>query len=123
MFEQGHLAKRPQARANLFREELRLLPGGEVVAPVDLVEVHELGVGLLGPAARALVQLLGEDAHGGRDGDALDVEEAELVLPVETTRGDSRVREPGEGDVVEDLVSCEIAYGVAFESPHDVLVA
>ena len=33
-------------------EELGLLPGGEVAAPVDLVEVGEVGVDLLDPAAR-----------------------------------------------------------------------
>src|SRR5205823_1344012 len=52
-----------------------------------------------------------------------DVEEAELVLPVETTRGNPCVRHPGERDVVEDLVSREVAYGVALEGPFDVLVA
>jgi hypothetical protein len=51
-----------------------------VVAFVDLVEVDEVGVGLLGPGPRGLVELVRENADGGRDGDALEVEEAELVL-------------------------------------------
>jgi hypothetical protein len=36
-----------------------------VVASVQLVEVDEVGVGLLGPAPRRLVELSKEDADGG----------------------------------------------------------
>src|SRR5215831_2348999 len=90
------LAQCPERRADLFGEELRLFPGGEVAALVDLVEVDELRVGPLGPAPRRLILLAREDAHGHRDGDALGVEEATLVLPVETRRGDPGVREPVE---------------------------
>ena len=65
-FEDRHLAKRPEPRADLVGEELRLLPGGEVAALVDLVEVDEVGVGLLRPAPRRLILLAGKDAHGNR---------------------------------------------------------
>jgi hypothetical protein len=51
---------RGEDRAQLCREQLRLLPGGEVAAPVDLVEVGEAGVDRLGPAARARPDLAGE---------------------------------------------------------------
>ena len=54
-----------------------------MVALADLVEVDEMGVGSLGPGPGGLVELVREDADGRRDGDALEVEEAELVLPVE----------------------------------------
>jgi hypothetical protein len=70
-----------------------------------------------------LVELVGEDAHGGRDGDVLDVEEAEGVLPVETTRGNAGVGHPGERDVVQDLVSGQVADGVAGEGGGDVVEA
>ena len=82
-----------------------------MAAPVDLVEVDEVGVRLLGPAARRLILLAGKDAHGHGDGDALGVEEATLVLPVETRRRDPRVRQPVERDVVEDLVTRQFARG------------
>src|SRR2546430_4036000 len=104
---------RPERRANLGGEQIRLLPGGEVVPPIDLVEVDEVRVGLLGPAPRRLIELPRKDAHGGRDGDALHVEEPQRVLPVETTRGHPGVREPRERDVVEDLVPCQVADGAA----------
>src|SRR4051794_31650821 len=81
-------AQRSEGRAELFREELRLLPGGEVAAPVDFVEVDELGIRPLGPAPRRLVLLTGEDRHGHRNRHALLVEEAALVFPVEPRRGD-----------------------------------
>ena len=51
------------------REELRLLPGGEVAAPVDLVEVDEVGVGLLDPAARGPEDLAGERGEADRERD------------------------------------------------------
>ena len=50
--EYGHLAKRAQPRAQLGGVQLRLLPGGEVPAAVDVVEVDEVGVRLLRPAPR-----------------------------------------------------------------------
>jgi hypothetical protein len=50
------------------------LPGGEVVALVDLVVVDEVGVGTLGPAAGSLVELVGETVTEGRESGALDVE-------------------------------------------------
>src|SRR5499427_10723592 len=83
-----------ERRADFFGEQLRLFPGGEVAALVDLVVVDEVGVGPFGPAPRRLILLAGKDAHGHRDGDALGVEEAALVLPIETRRRDPRVREP-----------------------------
>src|SRR5260370_31453556 len=46
------VAQWPERRADLGREQFGLFPGGEVAAPVHLVEVGEAGVGLLGPAAR-----------------------------------------------------------------------
>src|SRR5262244_147636 len=100
-----------ERRADLFGEELRLFPGGEVAAPVDLVVVDEVGVGPLGPAARRLILLAGEDARGHRDGHALGVEEAELVFPVQTRRRDPGVRHPVERDVVEDLLTRQLAGG------------
>jgi hypothetical protein len=63
---------------HLACEEFGLFPGGEVAASVDLVEVDEVGVGLLGPAARGSVLLARKDAHGNGDGDALHVEAAAL---------------------------------------------
>jgi len=39
----GDLAERPEARADFFREQLRLLPGREVAAPAGLVKVDDVG--------------------------------------------------------------------------------
>src|SRR5262245_22005221 len=61
-------AERPEGRSHLGREELRLLPGGEVAALVDLVEVADAGIRALDPAARGLPDLAGEcrEADGDR---------------------------------------------------------
>ena len=54
-------------------------------------------------AFRRLIELVRKRAHGHRNGDVLRSEEGELALPIETG-GDGRVRQPVEGDVVEDVV-------------------
>src|SRR5215208_6280077 len=90
----GHLAKRPEPLADLVYEQLGLLPGGKMPALVELVVVDEIGIGLLRPTPRHLIKLVRKDAHGYRDGNALRVEEAELVFPIETSRRDPRVRQP-----------------------------
>src|ERR687894_1929987 len=107
----GHLPKRPERRAKLLCKELRLLPSGEVAASINFVEVNEVGVGLLRPAARRLILLAGKDGRGNGDVDALRVEEATLVFPIEARRRDSRVRQPIKRDVVEDLVTRQFAGG------------
>src|ERR671918_1650778 len=112
------VAQRAQARADLVAEELRLLPGRKVPALVELVVVDEIGIGLLRPTPRHLIELVRKDAHGYGDGDALRVEEAELVFPIETSRRDPRVRQPVVGDVVEDVVSCK-ALGLSVEDTCD----
>ena len=98
------LAKRPEASAYLFGEELRLLPGGKVPAFGEGVEVDEIVVGALGPTPRSLVDLFREDAYGSRNGDVVVVEEGALVFHIEPSAGHARVRQPGKGDVVESLV-------------------
>src|SRR5215203_1583490 len=117
------LAKRPQTVAYLLAEELRLLERGEVPALRKPAVMQQFGVGTFGPAPRGWIQLVGEDAHRGRDGDPFDIEVpfAE-ILPIETGAGDSRVRQPGDGDVVEDVVPRE-ALGLSVEDAYDELVA
>jgi hypothetical protein len=58
--ESSGSAQRSECRTQLGREQLRLLPGGEVAASVDLVEVGEAGVDHLNPAARGSPELAGE---------------------------------------------------------------
>ena len=72
--------------------------------------------------SRRCIDLVREDAHGDRDRDVLDGEERQLVLPVEARRGDRRVRQPVERDVVEDVVARE-ALGLSVEDAGDELVA
>src|SRR4051794_3943213 len=80
----GRLPHRPESGAKLRAEELGLFPGREVPALGDPVVVNEVGVRLLRPALRSLVELLREDADSDRDlrAHALDAEERELVLRV-----------------------------------------
>src|SRR3954449_3405284 len=57
------LAEQPESCSHLGGEQLGLLPGGEVAAPVGLVEVAERGIDLLGPAPRCREDLAGERAE------------------------------------------------------------
>src|SRR5262245_64183861 len=50
---------RPECSPHLGREEFGLLPRSEVPAPVHLVEVRDVWVGVLDPAARGLPELAG----------------------------------------------------------------
>src|ERR687897_752456 len=125
------LAQRPEGGPQLGGEELRLLPGGEVAAPVDLVEVSEAGVDRLDPAARGSPDLAGErrEADGNRDrrrslagrkGCGLGPSE----LPVRPGRRRCGAGQPVQRDVVEDGVAGEIAHGFAVdERAGDLVVA
>ena len=62
-------AQRPERRSHFAHKEFRLFPGGEVPALLKFVEVHEVGVGPLGPAARYGDYLPWEPTHGRRDQD------------------------------------------------------
>src|SRR5215213_8089577 len=80
--------------------------------------MNEVGIRLLRPTPRHLIELIRKDADGYRDGYSLRVEEAELVFPIETSRRDPRVRQPVVRDVVEDVVSGE-PLGLPFEDTGD----
>ena len=78
-----------------------------MAAFLHLVVVDQFGKHPLCPAPRGWIELVWEDAHGNRDGDALGVELPKLVLPVETGARKRGVRQPGDRDVVEDVVARE----------------
>ena len=79
--------------AQLGRKELGLLPGGEVPAPVDLVEITEARVRALRPRLRSPVDILWEDRDGygqldlgGPLRDRGDDAASGTVLPIESSR-------------------------------------
>src|ERR1700722_11937542 len=79
--------------------------------------------GPLRPASWSRIEFVWKDAHGSRNNDASDAEERiTLVLPIETSPRERRIRQPGERDVVEDVVSCE-AFATSGKDPRDHLVA
>src|SRR6266566_1074619 len=61
------LSQRRERRPDLGREQLGLFPGGEVAAPAGLVEVGEVGVAQLDPAARGREDLAGERGEADRE--------------------------------------------------------
>src|SRR5512134_212125 len=61
--------QRPERRADLGREELRLFPRREVTALVDLVEVDEIAISALGPALGCAIDLAGKHGYPDRNRD------------------------------------------------------
>src|SRR3954452_25543852 len=123
------LAKRPERCSDLRGEELRLLPGGEMATPVDLVEVREVGVGHLNPAARGSPDLVRErreaDRYGRRrrrlNGEAGP---CSSVLPVVPVGGGPGALQPVERDVVDDVLPGQVPGRPAVdERAGDLLVA
>src|SRR5688572_23052670 len=88
-----------------LREELRLFPGCKMPAFVELVVVDEVGVRLLHPILRRVVELARKRARRSRGPEALRREEAELSLPVETGRGNRRGRTDLRSSVELDVGS------------------
>jgi hypothetical protein len=85
-----------------------------VAALFGLVEVDEVGIDLLGPLVRGLEDLTGED--GEADGELYFGglfpgrnlgSDAPSLLPVQPGRRGCAVRQPVQGDVVEDPVPGE----------------
>src|SRR5207245_5053853 len=94
-------AQRLERGTHFLAEYPRLFPGSEVAASVELVVMDEVvGIRALCPAPRCLIQLVGKNADGKRNGDVLGVEEVRLVLPVETSRGNPVLRAGLSGDDV-----------------------
>ena len=94
-----------------------------MAAFVELVVMDEFGIRPLCPAPRGWIELVREDAHGNRDGDAFGIEiPFAPILPIETGARKRRVRQPGERDVVEDVVARE-ALGLSVKDARDELIA
>ena len=80
-----------------------------MAAFLHLVVMDEFGKRPLCPAPRGWIEFVREDAHCNRNGDAFGIEIPDFapILPVETGARKRRVRQPGERDVVEDVVARE----------------
>src|SRR5579871_65522 len=118
------MSQRSESRAHFFGEEFGLLPRREVTTLFNLVEMDELGKRLLGPTPGSWIQFVRKNAHCHRNPDALCVEISELapILPIEPRAGYRGVREPGNRDVVENVVARE-PFGFSIENARDQLVA
>ena len=87
--------------------------------------MDQSGIHPLCPAPGGWIEFVREDAHRNGDGgaDAFNVEKRRsLVLPVETGAGKRRVRQPGDRDVVEDVVARE-ALRLSVTDACDELIA
>ena len=100
----AHRSDRNAARISELKSS-GCFPRGEVAALLDLVEIDQVVVAVLGPAARGAVDLARKDRHRGGDRDVDRVEVVGVVLPVELRGRGAGIREPVKSDVVEHLVT------------------
>src|SRR3954470_22134808 len=122
-FGSNRLAERPERRADLGAEQLRLIPRCEVAALVDLMEVDEVAIGTLYPASWRTPSLAGKDRECSGNGYFPLVGDAR-VLPIEPPGGGPGVSHPVECDVVKDVVSCDVAERLPVnKEARDLLVA
>src|SRR6202007_2911338 len=85
--------------------------------------MDQFGICPLRPASRSRKEFVWKDAHGGRDDDASHAEERiTLVFPIETSPRERRIRQPGQRDVVQNVVSSK-AFAASGKDPRDHLVA
>src|SRR5256714_3170007 len=85
--------------------------------------MDELWIGFFCPTPRSWIELVRKDAHGNRDGDAFGIEiPFAPILPIETGARKRRVRQPGDRDVVEDVVARE-ALRLSAKDARDELIA
>src|SRR5262245_34625162 len=103
--------ERSERGGQLGREELGLLPCGEVSALVDLVEVSQLGIGAPRPCLRGSIDVLRKYRDGDRQRDLGGLLRARgndaascAVFPVQPRRRRRGDRQPVQRDVVEHVV-------------------
>jgi hypothetical protein len=65
-----------------------------VTALINPVVMDELVIRPLRPTPRGFIVLAGEDGHCGRDGDVDGIVKAEVRFLIESTRRNTRVRQP-----------------------------
>src|SRR5215207_4758113 len=100
-----------------------------MTALVDLVEVDEVGIRRLDPAARGPEDLAGEGGEADRQRDirrslAGRKSLGSSELPVPPGGRGTGARQPIQRDVVDDVVPGEIAHGLAVEKgAGDLVVA
>src|SRR5689334_22152672 len=122
-------AQRPERRAHFGGEQIRFLPSGEVTALVHLVEVDDVGVRLLDPAARGTPDLPGERREADRNRDrrwSLAVLTSIFLsfFPVRACSRRPGACQPIQRDVVDDVVPREIARGLSVDkTAGNLLVA
>src|SRR5258706_15233012 len=85
--------------------------------------MDQLGKRAFCPAPRGWIEFVREDAHSNRDGDAFGIEiPFAPIFPVETSARKRRVRQPGDRDVVEDVIARK-ALGLSVKDARDELIA
>src|SRR5204863_9585363 len=87
-----------------------------------LVVMNQFRICMLCPTPRGCIDFVWKDAHGSGNRHVFWGEKWKLTLPIQTSRGNRRVRKPIECDVVQDVVSRK-AFKLPIEDPSDERVA
>ena len=101
-----------QRGARVRRRSAAAAPKPKVSASIDLIVMDQVGDTPALPSSAALHTARREKRSWPRGWDALGVEEAALVFPIEAERAEiPSVRQPIERDVVEPLVTRKLTRG------------
>src|ERR1700757_1621080 len=85
--------------------------------------MDQFGIRLLRPAPWSWIEFIRKDAYGSRDGDAFGIEiPLPKIFPIEPGARKRRVRQPGDRDVVENVIARQ-PLGFSPEDSCDQLVA
>ena len=82
---------------------------------VNFVVIDQFVIGPLRPTPRRFIIFARKYAHGSGDGDVDGVVKPDSTFPIETSRGNRRVRQPIKRDVVEHVVSRKVACGMCID--------
>src|SRR5215469_14390751 len=90
----------------------------------QFVEVDQFGICLLCPTLWSWIEFVREDAHGSWNGDPFRIEVTAFSpeLPIETRAGDCCVRQPGNCDVVQNVIASQ-ALSLSREHARDQRIA
>src|SRR3954452_22357151 len=109
------ISQRLECGPDLRCEKLRLFPGSEVAALVDLVEVSDVRVARLDPAARRPPDLSWKRREAERDLRRRQWLRTRgrrvrpVRLPIRSSCRGTGAGEPVQRDVVEDVIACQVA--------------
>ena len=118
------VAKRSECSPQLRAEKLRLFPGREMSAFVDLMEVDEIAIGAPRPCLRSSIDIIWKYRDCDRERDVAGLlrsrnndAASRAVLPVQACRRGRGICQPIQRDVIQHVVFRRGLFGIVAIRP------